>query len=57
MTVQVTGGSFSEGQSCALFGRAFRLRRHFHVKPRRLTGFRPLIEAGRSWQDALKVER
>jgi len=27
------------------------------VKPRRLTGFQPLIEAGRSWQDALKVER
>jgi 3-phenylpropionate/trans-cinnamate dioxygenase ferredoxin reductase component len=52
--VQITGGSFDEGKFVALFGRATRLRAVVAVgKPRQLMGFRPLLESGSSWEDAL----
>jgi NADPH-dependent 2,4-dienoyl-CoA reductase/sulfur reductase-like enzyme len=52
--VHITGGSFVEGKFVALFGRAARLRAVVAVgKPRQLMGFRPLLESGSSWDDAL----
>ena len=47
-------GSFAEGKFIALFGRAGRLCAVVAVgKPRQLMRFRPLLESGSSWDDAL----
>jgi 3-phenylpropionate/trans-cinnamate dioxygenase ferredoxin reductase subunit len=52
--VVIVGGSLEEGKFVALFGRAGRLRAVMAIgKPRQLMGFRPLLEAGTSWDDAL----
>jgi len=52
--VLVTEGSLDEGKFVALFGRAGRLRAVMAIgKPRQLMGFRPLLQAGSSWDDAL----
>jgi len=52
--VQIVEGSFEEGKLVALFGRAGRLRAVMAIgKPRQLMGYRPLIEQGASWSDAL----
>jgi 3-phenylpropionate/trans-cinnamate dioxygenase ferredoxin reductase subunit len=50
----VVEGSLEEGKFVALYGRAGRLRAVMAIgKPRQLMGYRPLIEAGTSWDDAL----
>jgi len=52
--VKIVDGSLDEGKFVALFGRAGRLRAVMAIgKPRQLMGFRPLLEAGSSWDDAL----
>ncbi len=52
--VHIMDGSLSEGKFVALFGRAERLRAVVAIgKPRQLMGFRPLMESGSSWDDAL----
>ena len=52
--VQLVEGSLQEGKFVALFGRAGRLRAVMAIgQPRHLMGFRPLLEAGSSWADAL----
>jgi NADPH-dependent 2,4-dienoyl-CoA reductase/sulfur reductase-like enzyme len=52
--VKVVAGSFETGKLVALFGRAGRLRAVMAVgMPRQLMGYRPLIEAGSSWEAAL----
>jgi NADPH-dependent 2,4-dienoyl-CoA reductase/sulfur reductase-like enzyme len=52
--VEIVDGSLAEGKFVALFGRAGRLRAVMAIaRPRRLMGFRPLLEAGISWDDAL----
>jgi hypothetical protein len=52
--VHIIDGSLGEGKFVALFGRAGRLRAVVAVgKPRQLMSFRPLMEAGSSWDDAL----
>jgi NADPH-dependent 2,4-dienoyl-CoA reductase/sulfur reductase-like enzyme len=52
--VQIVEGSLEEGKFVALFGRADRLRAVMAIgKPRQLMGFRPLLEAGSSWDAAL----
>jgi NADPH-dependent 2,4-dienoyl-CoA reductase/sulfur reductase-like enzyme len=52
--VAIVDGSLEEGKFVALFGRAGRLRAVMAIgSPRRLMGFRPLLEAGSSWDDAL----
>ena len=52
--VEIVDGSLREGRFVALFGRAGRLRAVMAIgKPRQLMGFRPLLEAGSSWDDAL----
>jgi NADPH-dependent 2,4-dienoyl-CoA reductase/sulfur reductase-like enzyme len=52
--VKIVEGSLEEGKFMALFGRAGRLRAVMAIaKPRQLMGFRPLLEAGSSWDDAL----
>jgi NADPH-dependent 2,4-dienoyl-CoA reductase/sulfur reductase-like enzyme len=52
--VKIVEGSLDEGKFVALFGRAGRLRAVMAIgKPRQLMGFRPLLEAGSSWDDAL----
>jgi 3-phenylpropionate/trans-cinnamate dioxygenase ferredoxin reductase subunit len=52
--VLVTEGSLDEGKFVALFGRSGRLRAVMAIgKPRQLMGFRPLLQAGSSWDDAL----
>ena len=52
--VVITEGSLDEGKFVALFGRAGRLRAVMAIgKPRQLMGFRPLLQAGSSWDDAL----
>jgi 3-phenylpropionate/trans-cinnamate dioxygenase ferredoxin reductase subunit len=52
--VEIVEGSLDEGKFVALFGRAGRLRAVMAIgKPRQLMGFRPLLEAGSSWDDAL----
>jgi 3-phenylpropionate/trans-cinnamate dioxygenase ferredoxin reductase component len=52
--VVITDGSLDEGKFVALFGRAGRLRAVMAIgKPRQLMGFRPLLAAGSSWDDAL----
>jgi NADPH-dependent 2,4-dienoyl-CoA reductase/sulfur reductase-like enzyme len=52
--IHVADGSPQEGKFLALFGRADRLRAVMAIgKPRQLMGFRPLLQAGCSWKDAL----
>jgi NADPH-dependent 2,4-dienoyl-CoA reductase/sulfur reductase-like enzyme len=52
--VEIVEGSFEEGKFLALFGRADRLRAVMAIgKPRQLMGYRPLLDAGSSWDDAL----
>lgn len=52
--VHIADGSFGEGKFIALFGRATRLCAVVAVgKPRQLMRFRPLLESGSSWDDAL----
>jgi 3-phenylpropionate/trans-cinnamate dioxygenase ferredoxin reductase component len=52
--VKIVEGSLEEGKFVALFGREGRLRAVMAIgKPRQLMGFRPLLEAGSSWDDAL----
>lgn len=52
--VAIVDGSLEEGKFVALFGRAGRLRAVMAIgKPRQLMGFRPLIEAGVSWDEGL----
>lgn len=52
--VEIVSGSFDEGKFVALFGRAGRLRAVMAIgRPRQLMGYRPLLEAGSSWDDAL----
>jgi hypothetical protein len=46
---------FEEGKFVALFGRAGRLRAVMAIG--KLMGFRPLLEAGSSWDDALAHRR
>jgi NADPH-dependent 2,4-dienoyl-CoA reductase/sulfur reductase-like enzyme len=50
----LTEGSFEEGKFAAMYGRAGRLRAAMAIgKPRQLMGFRPLLENGASWDEAL----
>ena len=52
--VVVSEGSLDHGKFVALFGRAGRLRAAMAIgMPRQLMGFRPLLERGSSWDDAL----
>jgi 3-phenylpropionate/trans-cinnamate dioxygenase ferredoxin reductase subunit len=52
--VVVTDGSLGEGKFVALFGRAGRLRAVMAIgKARQLMSFRPLLESGSSWDEAL----
>jgi 3-phenylpropionate/trans-cinnamate dioxygenase ferredoxin reductase subunit len=52
--VHLIEGSFEEGRFVALFGRAGRFRAVMAIgKPRQLMAYRPLLEAGSSWDDAL----
>jgi NADPH-dependent 2,4-dienoyl-CoA reductase/sulfur reductase-like enzyme len=52
--VQIVDGSFSDGKFVALFGRGGRLRAVMAIgRPRQLMSFRPLLESGSSWDDAL----
>ena len=52
--VEIVNGSFEEGKFVALFGRAGRLRAVMAIgRPRQLMGYRPLLEAGSAWEDAL----
>jgi 3-phenylpropionate/trans-cinnamate dioxygenase ferredoxin reductase component len=55
--VEMVDGSLEEGKFVALFGRAGRLRAAMAIgRPRRLMGYRPLLAAGSSWDDALAHE-
>jgi 3-phenylpropionate/trans-cinnamate dioxygenase ferredoxin reductase subunit len=50
----ITEGSFEEGKFLALYGRRGRLRAVMAIgKPRQLMGFRPLLQNGASFDDAL----
>jgi 3-phenylpropionate/trans-cinnamate dioxygenase ferredoxin reductase component len=52
--VELVSGSFEEGKFVALFERAGRLRAVMAIgRPRQLMGYRPLLEAGSSWEAAL----
>ncbi|HVA05271.1 MAG TPA: FAD-dependent oxidoreductase [Acidimicrobiales bacterium] len=52
--VKVVDGSTEEGKFVALFGRAGRLRAVFAIgRPRQLMSYRPLLETGCSWDDAV----
>lgn len=52
--IHIADGSPEEGKFVALFGREDRLRAVMAIgKPRQLMGFRPLLQAGTSWSDAL----
>ncbi len=52
--VQIVEGSLDEGKFVALFGRAGRLRAVMAIgRPRQLMAFRPLLQSGCSWDDAL----
>jgi 3-phenylpropionate/trans-cinnamate dioxygenase ferredoxin reductase subunit len=52
--VEIVSGSFEEGKFVALFGRAGRLRAVMAIgRPRQLMGYRPLLDAGSSWEAAL----
>jgi 3-phenylpropionate/trans-cinnamate dioxygenase ferredoxin reductase subunit len=50
----ITEGSFDEGKFVAVYGRAGRLRAVMAIgKPRQLMGFRPLLQNGASFDEAL----
>jgi len=50
----ITEGSFEEGKFLAVYGRAGRLRAVMAIgKPRQLMGFRPLLQNGASFDEAL----
>ncbi|HUE07117.1 MAG TPA: FAD-dependent oxidoreductase [Acidimicrobiales bacterium] len=50
----ITEGSFEEGKFVAVYGRAGRLRAVMAIgKPRQLMGFRPLLQNGASFDEAL----
>jgi 3-phenylpropionate/trans-cinnamate dioxygenase ferredoxin reductase component len=52
--VVITEGSLEEGKFVAIYGRAGRLRAVTAIgRPRQLMGFRPLLQAGASWDEAL----
>jgi len=52
--IYIAEGSPQEGKFLALFGREDRLRAVMAIgKPRQLMGFRPLLQEGSSWGDAL----
>ena len=52
--VEIVDGSLVEGKFVALYRRADRLRAVFAIgKPRQLMGYRPLLESGCAWSDAL----
>ena len=52
--IHIADGTPEEGKFVALFGRAGRLRAVMAIsRPRQLMGFRPLLEAGCSWDNAL----
>ena len=52
--IHIAEGTPEEGKFVALFGRAGRLRAVVAIsKPRQLMGFRPLLEAGCSWDAAV----
>jgi NADPH-dependent 2,4-dienoyl-CoA reductase/sulfur reductase-like enzyme len=52
--VEIVSGSFEEGKFVALFGRAGRMRAVMAIgRPRQLMGYRPLLDAGSSWEAAL----
>ncbi len=52
--IHIAEGTPEEGKFVALFGRAGRLRAVMAIsKPRQLMGFRPLLEAGCSWDAAI----
>jgi NADPH-dependent 2,4-dienoyl-CoA reductase/sulfur reductase-like enzyme len=52
--VEIVDGSLSEGKFVALFGRAGRLRAVMALgRPRQLMGYRPLLEGGAGWDEAL----
>jgi NADPH-dependent 2,4-dienoyl-CoA reductase/sulfur reductase-like enzyme len=52
--IHIAEGSPEEGKFLALFGRDDRLRAVMAIgKPRQLMGFRPLLQEGSSWGDAL----
>ena len=56
--VELVDGSFEEGKFVALYGRKGRLRAVMAIgRPRLLMGYRPLLEAGCSWDDALAHAR
>ena len=52
--IHIVQGTPEEGKFVALFGRDDRLRAVMAIgRPRQLMGFRPLLQAGSSWADAL----
>jgi 3-phenylpropionate/trans-cinnamate dioxygenase ferredoxin reductase component len=52
--VVITEGTLEEGKFVAVFGRAGRLRAVMAIgKPRQLMGFRPLLQSGCSFEEAL----
>jgi len=56
--VQIVDGSFEEGKFVALYGRKGRLRAVMAIgRPRLLMGYRPLLQSGCSWDDALAHAR
>jgi NADPH-dependent 2,4-dienoyl-CoA reductase/sulfur reductase-like enzyme len=56
--VVITEGTLEEGKFVAVFGRAGRLRAAMAIgKPRQLMGFRPLLQTGCSFDDALAHAR
>jgi 3-phenylpropionate/trans-cinnamate dioxygenase ferredoxin reductase subunit len=56
--VEVVDGSFEEGKFVALYGRNGRLRAVMAIgRPRLLMGYRPLLQSGCSWDDALAHAR
>ncbi len=56
--VEVVDGSLDEGKFVALFGRAGRLRAVMAIgRPRLLMGYRPLLEQGSGWDEALALAR
>ncbi|HUC05742.1 MAG TPA: FAD-dependent oxidoreductase [Acidimicrobiales bacterium] len=54
--VEIVNGSLEEGKFVALFGRTGRFRAVMAIgRPRQLMGYRPLLEQGSSWDDAMAL--